>query len=471
MCDIAPETESAADGFRTAELADLVGRLGSLDQDVDDAERIDQLRHLEELKSAAAAAQARVTAAFAASQRRRLREQEVPRARQGRPIAAQVALARRDSPTMGSRHLGLAEALLHEMPGTYDVLRRGEISEWRATIMVRETACLSREHRAAVDAELACRLGGLGDRQTSNEARRIAYRLDPHSVMNRVRGAEQDRRVTIRPAPDTMSLVTGFLPVKQGVAVFAALSTYADARRSAGDERSRSQIMADEYVDRLTRCAVDPAEGRDEGMTARVDLDVQLVMTEATLFRGHDAPATLVGYGPIPAPVARRMVREADEQTRVWVRRLFTDPVTGDVAAMESRRRCFDPAMRQFLVFRDEVCRTPWCSAPIRHSDHVTPSEEGGPTSVANGQGLCEGCNYVKESPGWRARVRPGGLIETTTPTGHSYPSHPPPVAADPSVRPPARTRGERVLRLRRQLGHHGGSPIEDRLTAMLTHG
>lgn len=484
---------SEATVLSTPALARLVGQLGRLDGHADDAERIDQIRLLEQLKAAAAAAQAKVTAEFAASQRRQLREQGVPLTRQGRPIAAQVALARRDGPHMGSRHLGVAEALLHEMPGTYGALRRGEISEWRALLMVRETACLARKDRTAVDAELAPRLGRLGDRQTGNEARRIAYRLDPHSVMNRVRGAERDRRVTIRPAPDTMSLVTGFLPAKQGVAVFAALSTYADTMRAAGDERARGQIMADEYVARLTqpaaaggRCShsasTDSGHGTDgragdEGRSARVDLDVQLVMTEATLVRGDDAPATLVGYGPIPAPLARRMVREADEETRVWVRRLYSDPVTGDLAAMESKRRRFDQPMRQFLVFRDEVCRTPWCSAPIRHSDHVTSADDGGPTSVANGQGLCEACNYVKQSPGWRARVRPGGLIETTTPTGHSYPSHPPPGVARPAARPtvpptspPAASPEARVRRLRARAQVSGRSVMEDRLREILAN-
>ena len=44
--------------------------LARIDEAVTDAERVEQLRALEELKSAAAAAQARVTAAFVASQRR-----------------------------------------------------------------------------------------------------------------------------------------------------------------------------------------------------------------------------------------------------------------------------------------------------------------------------------------------------------------------------------------------------------------
>ena len=451
--------------FGTPALAGLVDQLGRLDDDVDDAERIDQIRLLEELKAAAAAAQARVTAALADSQRRQLREQGVPVARQGRPIAAQVALARRDSPTTGSRHLGLAEALLHEMPGTYAALSRGQISEWRATIMVRETACLSREHRSAVDAELAPRLAGLGDRRAGNEARRIAYRLDPHSVMNRVRSAEGDRRVTIRPAPDTMTLVTGFLPAKQGVAVFAALSRHADTMRSSGDARSPGQIMADEYVDRLTRCSVAPSDGTGEQSTARIDVDVQLVMTDATLMGGDAAPATLVGHGPIPAPLARRMVTEADEQTQVWIRRLYADPTSGDLVAMESRRRRFDHSLRQFLVLRDELCRTPWCSAPIRHGDHVSPAYEGGPTSVDNGQGLCEACNYVKQSPGWKARAWPGGVIETTTPTGHVYASHASPVVTRPRASSPPKARAP----VRRVTQLAGVSAMEGRLRSILT--
>ena len=53
----------------TGELAAWSVALRALAADVDDAERIDQLRLLEELKSAAAAAQALVTASFARSQR------------------------------------------------------------------------------------------------------------------------------------------------------------------------------------------------------------------------------------------------------------------------------------------------------------------------------------------------------------------------------------------------------------------
>ncbi len=71
----------------------------------------------------------------------------------------------------------------------------------------------------------------------------------------------------------------------------------------------------------------------------------------------------------------------------------------------------------------------PWCDAPIRHTDHLRPAAQGGPTSVANGQGLCEAGNYTKQAPGWRARPAPGPAGHTvviTTPTGHRYHSRAP---------------------------------------------
>src|SRR5688572_25096527 len=96
----------------TAEVAAFVTRLAGLEERVSDAERVEQLGLLEALKGAAAAAQARVSVAFEASQREQQAARGVPARHRGRGIAAQVALARRESPARGSRHLGLAQALV-----------------------------------------------------------------------------------------------------------------------------------------------------------------------------------------------------------------------------------------------------------------------------------------------------------------------------------------------------------------------
>jgi hypothetical protein len=406
--------------------------LTTLPRPTDDATRWDVLRGLEELKAAAAATQAWVTVDFESSQRA---EQEAAGSDVrdlGRGIAAQIGAARRESPARGARHLGLARALVHELPHTLDALATGATSEWRATLVARETACLSREDRSAADEELAQRPGGLaelGDRAVETETRAIAYRLDPVSFTRRAAKGESERRVSLRPAPDTMSLLSGLLPVRQGVAVLAALTRHAGSLMSSGDPRTRGQIMADTLVERLTGQATADA----------VPVEVQLVVTDATLTGNGSpeadpqTPARVPGFGPVPAPLARSWVRASGGP--VWLRRLYAAPATGALVAMDSRRRLFTGQLRRFVVTRDEVCRTPWCDAPIRHVDHVRRAADGGATSADNAQGLCAACNLAREAPGWRASTVDDAVV-TRLPTGHEVSSRPP-VLARPS--PPTR--------------------------------
>lgn len=203
-------------------MADLDGEAASL---------VTRLSELERHKAHDAAEQARISVRLD-EVRRAIEERDgVPARRRGVGVALEVALARQDSPARGSRHLGFAKALVNEMPHTLAALECGALSEWRATILVRETAYLALEDRQKVDVEMCAdpaRLHGLGDQRLAAEAKKLAYRLDPLAVVHRARRAENDRRVTIRPAPDTMTYPTALLPVKQGVAAYAALKRAAD---------------------------------------------------------------------------------------------------------------------------------------------------------------------------------------------------------------------------------------------------
>lgn len=216
MTVVLADRRAGSAALTTGDLEELLARLPFLDSAVSDAERIDQIAVLESIKAAAAAAQARVTAAFAASQREVQASSGVPARERGRGIASQVALARKDSATRGSRHLGFAEAMVHELPHTLSHLAAGSVSEWRATIVCRETACLSREDRARVDAALAAELPVLGDRQVERRARALACKLDAAAMAKRAAKAQDERRVSLRPAPDTMTHLTALLPVAQG---------------------------------------------------------------------------------------------------------------------------------------------------------------------------------------------------------------------------------------------------------------
>ncbi len=495
----------------------LVVTLAAVDPFVSDAERVDQLAALERVKGACAAAQAAVTAAFVASQEQEQAERRQERAgleggraasaasgarrgHLGRGIAGQVALARRESPARGSQHVKLALALVHEMPNTFAALRSGLLSEARAEIIVRESAHLSGDQRAGLDAELVviarldatsteegdaddeavdgtfhgsgvAGIGSLGDRELTRRVRALAYRADPAAAAERCAKAALERRVELRHAADAMCRLTAHLPLTQALAAQAALTAAADTARAGGDLRRKGQVMADTLVERIT--------GQERADA--VPVEVQLVITTESLFDVGDTPAQVPGYGTVPAAWARDLLAhdtdphhdqpvatpnarsgshrsdppgDADaemldayggpatgedefgsflnsgsdtrplrrpfplssptgrtastrrspegavhaargnekitERARVWLRRLYAHPKTGQLVAMDSTRRAFDGNLRRFLIARDAAtCRTPWCGAPIRHLDHIRDFADGGPTSAANGQGLC----------------------------------------------------------------------------------
>ena len=382
----------------------------------DPVEIIDQITELERLKNAAAAAQARLTVELREIREAQARSTGRNVRRVAGSVAGEIGLARHESPHRANSLVGLAGVLAAEMPHTMAAFSTGDLSEWRATVLARETACLSRQHRMVVDAELGPKLIALSTREIAAEARRVAYRLDPDSVVERIGKAEADRNVTIRPAADCMTRFSALLPVAQGVAAFAALTQAADAARAAGDARSRNQVMADTLVARVT--GQETAED--------VTVEVQVVITDDALLGASDTPARLTGYGPIPAGIGRRLAARAGEKLRAWIRRLYSPPGTGRLVAMESGRRRFPAGLAAFIAVRDEVCRTPWCDAPIRHTDHLTPAAAGGPTTTSNGQGLCEQCNYLKEHPGWHHTMNADGTITVRTPTGHQHHSRPP---------------------------------------------
>ena len=417
----------------TVQLRDVVAALGRLEGGVPDAELVDRIRLLEEVKAAAAAAQARATTVFAAAQEEAQRRAGVSERRVGTGIASQVGLAKRESPARAQRYVGWSRVLTEELPRTYAALAAGRTTEWRAQLVARETIWLSREQREVVDREIALRLEQWGDRQVEAEVKKLSYRLDPRGYVDRSAGHAKDRRVTVRPAPETMSYLTGYLPVAQGVAVFASLKAAAEARKAQGDDRSRDQVMADLLVQRLT--------GQAEAHL--VPVEVSVVITDQALFntgQGADEPAHVDGFGPVPAELARRLLLDGDAAAQGWLRRLYADPTTGELASIDARRRLFEGSLRRLLIARDQWCRTPWCDAPIRHADHVVAAADDGPTELANGQGLCEACNQAKESPGWAARTRRRGRsreVETTTPTGHHYRSR----APDPPRPGPPRRR------------------------------
>lgn len=455
---------------------------------------VDVVRH--EVTRAERAAAAAVDPDAPAAVRARARERTVRRAR--RSAVGQIALARRDSPHRGGVLVGAAEALVAEMPCTLAALRAGAVDEHRAVLLVRETACLDRESRARVDREIAGdldALAGMGARRLIAATRQHAYRLDPASFVRRAERSATERNVTLRPAPGSMAYLTALLPLAQGVGVLAALQRAAESARATGDERAKGQIMADTLVERAT----------GQGTADAVPVAVNLIMSDESLLAAGHEPAILDGAHAVPAQLGRELVArgtdprcetpaaeteaaaessQPGERIGAWVRRLYTD-VGGNLVAMDSRTRMFPRGLAALLRVRDQgLCRTPWCDAPVAHTDHITPVVSGGATAAENGQGLCAGCNYTKQAPGWVQRTTdreevpgqhgdpPGPArvrldkatrhrVVTTTPTGHTCSSTAPPLPA------PRRAPGPKINLAPQR---HSESPVEVAFQRALSH-
>ncbi len=412
-----------------------------------DAERIDAIRAAEELACTLSAAQAALAASLDASVRSERAARGVAAERRGRGVAEQVAHARRESPHRGRQHLGLAKITPTELPHTWAAWCAGRVTEWMVTLIAQETACLPLQHRMRVDELIAADpevLETMSPQQVRGRCRAEAEHLDPTAVLTRRRYAETQRHVSIRPAPDTMTWVTALLPVKDGVSVYATLTRAADTARTTGDPRTRGQVMADTLVAATLQHQPDSTTGStttgENGTpgTVRPGVQLHLLMSDTALFGDTDAPARLDGYGPIPAELAREIITNTlDSDESVWVRRLFTDPTTGALAGCDPRARRFPATLARLIRLRDGVCRTPWCDAPIRHIDHAEPHATGGATTLSNGQGLCEACNYAKQAEDWHTRPDRHGEIITTMPTGHQYATRPPTLATIRTGAPP----------------------------------
>ena len=403
----------------------------------DDAARIDRLTGVDRAKAASAAAEALDMVAFADSQLTAQATLGVPVRSRGRGIADQIGLATQRSPVSASRRLAWARTLVTQMPATLGVLATGGVSELAVGVAVGEAACLQPVDRSQLDTELATVVATRSVREVERAVRRRVIELDTHAVVRRAARARADRYVSLRPAPECMALLTALLPVEQGVAVEAALRQAAMTMHAGGDERSLAQVKADTLVERVTGQVTADA----------VSVQIGLVMTSDALLGRTEEPARLAGMGPIPATLARQIacrashadtadatgpsteagVEVAARQARAWVRRILTDPVDGTVTSIDTRRRRFSGALAVFLRLRDQNCRDPYCDAPIRDLDHIHDHARGGPTSAANGQGLCQRGNLVRDMPGWTS-TGTGRHRRLTTPTGHHYDSHPPPV-------------------------------------------
>src|SRR5690606_7468040 len=85
-------------------------------------------------------------------------------------------------------------------------------------------------------------------------------------------------------------------------------------------------------------------------------------------------------------------------------------------------------ALRRWLHVRDRTCVFPTCTVPAHRSepDHTQQHSRGGPTADANLASACKPHHRLRDA-GWSAKQPRPGIVEWTSPSGHTHTRTPTP--------------------------------------------
>lgn len=440
--------------------------------------------------------------------------------------AAEIGARLRITPRAARAKVDLAEAL-DDFPDVHDALAAGLIDASKAEVLGRRPPGLGRgDHLRVVDALLPW-APRLTVPALKRRIAKLVIELAPQTALVRQREAYADRCVSIEPAGDGMAWLTAYLRADDAIAVRRTLDAMAAAgarveqagRRARGARehpgevgpesegsgavsgaeghrvaRTLDQLRADAFVSTFE--SLDRDHAVPSGGTAGSDAvptkapavraggpirrrahrsAINVTISAATLAGLDELPAELAGYGAIPAPLGREIVREAQhahsnqrqgsntgqggDQGPVGsqlprgpsIRYLALDE-NGQPAAPSTATYRPGQALSAAVTAGEQYCTFPGCRIPAYYTDldHIEPyaprharpgntgtvEEPGEPqTRASNLQPLCRSHHNLKTSGLWTTRREDDGTLTwTSTSTGHTYHHVPEPPPGSPAT-------------------------------------
>jgi hypothetical protein len=371
-----------------------------------------------------------------------------------RSVAAEIAAAWNDSDRSVRGRIDRAMTLIDHYPETMAAYEQGRILRRHVDLVMECGTSLDAEARALLDAAAVVHC----EQNSPNRARpllqMLAESLQPRTLTDRHQDAREHRRVRVLPLEDGMAELIVTLPAALAHAILDRLTRQAsvvkDVRERArgavaaqeslvgvdhepspaevlaSDERTTDQIRADLLADMLltTTPGTDPhlpGDGDGPVGLGAIRAVVQVTVPVLTLLGAGDEPADLSGMSPVDGPTARTLAGNTPGLDRI-----LTHPITGAVLTTDRYQPTAD--LKRFLRGRDHRCRFPGCRMPAIRSDidHTRDFALGGPTDAGNLAHLCRGHHTLKHATPWKVRQLPGGILEWTSPAGHTYTDHPP---------------------------------------------
>ncbi|WP_372508748.1 DUF222 domain-containing protein [Amycolatopsis iheyensis] len=336
------------------------------------------------------------------------------RRRRAPSAASEVALALSITEHRASAIVSAATALIARLPRMLNLMDDGQLDLYRAMKVTDATSWLSGDHVRVVDAKLEDKVPGRNATQVRRAATYEAAKVDPDGAAERTERKLVERRLALHHHDTGIThLSVNNTPTEKATAAYARIDRTARALKTSDEPRTLDQLRADVAMDLLLSGTGGPSERTE--VFLHIDLDTYLGMNES--------PATLAGRGPVTAAVARRIISGSD----TTLRRVLTDPRTGQAVELSPTRYQLDPAHGEFIRVRDQECRQPGCTRPAQNCG-IDPTRTQGEAEGDSDQPVtyCSRHRKLKGEPGWDYEVTADSTVNVTTPAGLVHSTTPP---------------------------------------------
>ena len=332
------------------------------------------------------------------------------------------------------------------LPPVIEALSAGAMSWQHARIVADETEGLTPEgalelvaHFFDPDAPNPARGAAPGELVPSRfraKVRGWRERHHPDSIGNRHVKGMADRRMEYTPDRDGMAWLSLYLPGDTACAIWNRTTATARGLQGPDETRTLTQLRPDIAASLLlgagTATGTGTAASASETPHATAETstrpgkvpapraDVLVTVPVFSLLGLTDEPATLDGFGPIPAAMARKLVAHGAESFY----RVLIDPRDGAPLEIGRTNYRLPETIKRWIRMRDTKCTFPGCTnhTPDNDTDHLHAWDHGGSTNVGNLAQVCPKHHRLKHHSTWTpdpatTKDPPGW----TSPTGRHY--------------------------------------------------
>ncbi|NMR29740.1 HNH endonuclease signature motif containing protein, partial [Crystallibacter degradans] len=327
-----------------------------------------------------------------------------------------------------------AQELCEHYPGTLAALTAGDLDLERAGVITRQGDTLPDDAKPGFEQALLVEAPDKTPGELRSAARKQREKLNPETITVRRERQEQCRNVYLEPADDGMAFLGAYLPAEEAYAAYDRLTQSARSLQTKTETRTLGQLRADVFIELLLNA------GMEAGPAAGIRPEVALTVPVFTLMGLDEEPATLDGYGPIPADTARKLCEGADSFYRI-----LTHPETGTILSYGKTVYRPPADLARAVRHRDTTCTAPGCHVPAKDCDldHTIDYHANGGhgrTDFGNLGPRCGSDHRLKSLAGWKVTQTRPGEYTTTTPGNQTYTTKP----GDTGAGPPSFT--DRIL-------------------------